>query len=286
MKHIYIMSSERSGSNLVRKNLGNHSKIIAPPPPHLLRHLHNNLYRYGDLSVDKNLRLLVSHAVKMVNIKDSHLTWNVDINVDEVLSKIKKRNLTNVVSCVYDLYTQKQNKNIWVSKENNLFDFADSILLNHQDSKFIYLVRDGRDVACSVLKVPSHDKEIYYIAEEWVKEQITCLNVYQEFRPHNNVFLLKYEWMLEDQNAAIQDLCKFLEIDYEPEMLNFFMDESSKQEAKKTDYWKNLSKPIITTNKNKYLRELSSRQIAVFNTVAKHVFDVLDLFLRGLNNNN
>jgi len=39
MNPIFIMSSERSGSNLLRKMLGMHSELADPPPPHMWRHL-------------------------------------------------------------------------------------------------------------------------------------------------------------------------------------------------------------------------------------------------------
>jgi len=36
MKKIFLIGSERSGTNLLRVLLGNHSRISAPPPIHLL----------------------------------------------------------------------------------------------------------------------------------------------------------------------------------------------------------------------------------------------------------
>lgn len=36
MKKIFLIGSERSGTNLLRVLLGNHSRISAPPPIHIL----------------------------------------------------------------------------------------------------------------------------------------------------------------------------------------------------------------------------------------------------------
>ena len=46
----FLVSSERSGSNLVTKIMDAHPDICGPSPKHLIRVMGLDHYRYGDLS--------------------------------------------------------------------------------------------------------------------------------------------------------------------------------------------------------------------------------------------
>ena len=56
-------------------------------------------------------------------------------------------------------------------------------------------------------------------------------------------------------------MCKFLGINYEDSMLNFHQENFSKNLATPNGPRKNLSKPLMTDNKKKYLSNLSSTEI-------------------------
>ena len=56
---IVLLASERSGSNLLRSLLGNHSQISAPVAPHLLVEFYNSSKYYGDLRDLQNIKELL-----------------------------------------------------------------------------------------------------------------------------------------------------------------------------------------------------------------------------------
>src|SRR4030065_1091704 len=65
---IFIVGTERSGSNLLRAILNAHENICIPHPPHIMNELAHLVPRYGDLSQDKNFRRLIDHAVRVVEL--------------------------------------------------------------------------------------------------------------------------------------------------------------------------------------------------------------------------
>jgi hypothetical protein len=275
MRPILIMSSERSGSNLVRRILAAHSAVAAPPPPHLWRVLAPVLPYYGPLSQERSWRELLADALALTQVENSHLRWKHALTEAEVLAQLTTKNLSGIAGALYSAYAAREGKQIWACKENNLFDHALRILDAWPQTKILYLARDGRDVACSIQKVPTHDQHVYFIAQEWRAEQLKCIDVYQEQSAGNRARLLRYEELLAAPERELRGLCEFLKLPFEPAMLEFHADPDSQSDAAKTQFWKNLDRPIMGDNKAKFLRELSPREIEIFEAVAGDVLELL-----------
>ena len=58
----FMIGCQRSGSNWLRTMLSEREDLIAPHPPHIMRDFMPKLDRYGDLSVQKNLKVSCVHA--------------------------------------------------------------------------------------------------------------------------------------------------------------------------------------------------------------------------------
>jgi len=281
MNSVLIMSSERSGSNLLRKMLGSHSAISAPVPPHLWSHLTALLPFYGSLAEDANFEALARAAISMTNVPNSHLAWGYDLELAAVLPKIRVRNLTGLIGALYEDYAQREGASVWVSKENNLFDHAYQIRDVYPEARFIYLCRDGRDYAVSVKNVPSHDQHVYFIAQEWRAEQMKCAQVYQELVTRGAALLVRYEDLIENPEMILRDVCAFIGVDFENKMLNFHAEEQTQKEAGMTQYWKNISRPVMRDNKAKFLNELTPDEIALFESIAGDALRLLGYPLVG-----
>ena len=128
MDPILIMSSERSGSNLVRRMLAAHPELSAPPPPHLWDLLLPMLPRYGPLDHGERWRDLVSDAIALTQVKSSHTCWKHALTVDEVAPRARRKNLSGLIGAMYEGYAAREGKKRWVCKENNLFQHAFRIL--------------------------------------------------------------------------------------------------------------------------------------------------------------
>ncbi|PQJ33266.1 hypothetical protein BSZ35_00420 [Salinibacter sp. 10B] len=275
MTSLFIMSSERSGSNLLRMMLGAHSRLAAPPPPHMWRHLTEALPQYGPLTRDANFQRLVEDAVTMTQQSYAHLTWKYHFSPEQIRAESSAPTLTSVISTLYEAYAREENAAGWVCKENQLFDHAHQIREHLPDAQFIYLCRDGRDVACSIKDMPTHDQHAYAIAEEWAQQQKKCLRVHQEIQHTNGSTIVRYEDLIESPESTIQKICDFAGLEYEKRMLYFHETEEAVQQAQKSEYWENLSKPVMSDNKAKFRDQLSAREIRIFESVAGELLDLL-----------
>ena len=122
MKSIFIMSSERSGSNLVREMLNAHPNISAPPAAQLPRTLSAYRPYYGDLSVDANMKRMIVDAIAINKSHPEKL--EVSASVDEIFAALTERSVWGVISTLYSLNAKEQGKTAWASKDNYLFDFV------------------------------------------------------------------------------------------------------------------------------------------------------------------
>jgi hypothetical protein len=260
------MSSERSGSNLVREMLNAHPNISAPPAAQLPRLLTAYRPYYGDLSVDANMMRMIADAIA---INKSH-PEQIDIttSVSDIFKLLEERSVWGLISTLYSLNATEQGKTAWASKDNFLFDFAFEIKCTLPNAYFIYLFRDGRDYACSMKRVGLSNLHVFHIARQWQDEQQACLRAYYSFKEKGWACLLRYEDLIADPEVALSRVCEFLGEPFREEMLNYHGGGSAKKLASQSAFWENLSKPVIKDNYAKFKQELSLKDIALFEAVA------------------
>ena len=268
MQPIFIMSSERSGSNLVRRMLGAHTDVAAPPPPHLWRVFQPLIGHYGPLDQEANWSALLKDMLTLTQVSGSHLEWKHALEVSEVVPLMRSTSLSGIAGALYEAYARREGASHWACKENNLFDHALRIAAVYPEARFIYLVRDGRDVACSIRKIPTHDQHPFFIAAEWQAEQRKAIEVHEDLLPSGRCRLLRYEELIEAPEQHLRALCDWLELEFQPGMLSFHEDRESREDAAKTEFWKNLDKPVMSSNRAKFQTELTPDQVAIFESVA------------------
>jgi hypothetical protein len=266
MKSIFIMSSERSGTNLVREMLNAHPNISAPPAVQLPKHLSTHRFYYGDLSIESNIKKMIANALIINETHPDEL--RIKHSVDEIFDMLSERSVWGVVSALYSLNAKEQGKTVWASKDNFLFNYVFAIKKSLPDARFVYLFRDGRDYACSMRKVNPFKVHIYDIAKQWQEEQRACLQAYYDFKQEGCMHLLRYEDLLVDPDNTLRKLCAFLDEPFNESMLKFHEGGSAQKLAAQSPYWENLSKPIMATNFAKFKQELTPREIALFESIA------------------
>ncbi|MFB6306966.1 MAG: sulfotransferase [Flavobacteriales bacterium] len=274
-KPILIMSSERSGSNLLRSILSSHPNIYGPVALQLWRTLSRVEEKYGDFQYDENVKELADDALSIAKLEGTRFTWALKATPDDVLENLVDRSFSGVLLTIYELYAKQNENSIYVIKENDLYEYAKNIVDANNKTKVIYLVRDGRDVACSEKSVPTKNRHIYLLANQWNFEQQKALKVYNELSD-KHCFLLKYEDLISDFENKVNELTEFLEIEPSDNMLEFYQNKEVKQQSKATDAWKNISSPIKRKNTGKYKDELSKADIKLYEKVAGNMLTKFD----------
>jgi hypothetical protein len=164
-------------------------------------------------------------------------------------------------------------------KNNYYISHLDELYKISKSAKFLFITRDGRDVACSyknIKKVKSNSPykpnlpcSIESIANEWS----TNLYIIESFKNKLNTdqkYSIRYEDLLTNTENTLQTICDFLNIEFDENMLSYAdNNKKRRQEPEELMAWKlkTYQKPD-TSNIGKYKLELSRDEISTFEKIA------------------
>ncbi len=265
MNPIFIIGTERSGTNLLRLILNAHPNIAIPHPPHIMKNFFPIEPLYKDLSKDANLKRLVHDVARSVELHP--YPWGIRIDADDIIRQLRRRNLVNVYFAVYDQYLKAAGKKRWGCKSTFMINHVALLLKYRPDAKFIYMVRDGRDVAQSAKKSIFNHYNAYYAAMLWKKEQQTGM-YWLRTLPAASIILLKYEDLVERPEESVKSVCNFLGETFEPKMLRFFETDEAKKSGGLSVSWENTGRPILSENVGKFRGGLRQGEIELFEAIA------------------
>lgn len=258
---IFLLCSERSGSNLITRIFDNHSRFRAPPTTHILRILGENLFRYGDIREPRNWSVLVDDFIALFDAKLG--SWSLgSAEVERIARRAVPGSLGELFLALYRAETDAAGKESFFVKENQFYNFAPVILDTCPNARFLYLVRDPRDMALSWLTSAALRGGPVRAARVWNTDQQGFVMLASQLAATRRVACLKYESLIDDPGGALRRVCRDLDVAFEEEMLAFHCKESVIADAAKVADWGNTSKPLMMGNSGKYRSGLRPDQIA------------------------
>lgn len=182
---VFVLSSVRSGSTLLRMILDSHSELHAPHELHL-----------RDLKVDLATDY-VAKAMAELGLDErelEHLLWDRVLHLD--LARSGKPTIVN-----------KTPDDVLMWRR---------IAASWRDARFIFLLRHPGDVVASWWRARPR-----YTEDEVVASVLKYTTAVQEARTELPGATVRYEDLLADPEKVIRELCAFLGVDFEPEMLEY-----------------------------------------------------------------
>jgi hypothetical protein len=259
MKYTFLLSSERSGSNLITRIMDCHSSYCGPSPVHLLRLLLDNRGRYGNLSDESNWKRLIQDALALYDSKTG--LWKSKWNFEQLKTSVEDRSLTALLRTIFEQEARLNGKPGLFIKENHLYRYLPFVLSAVPQARIVYLVRDPRDMALSWKLSPILRGGVIRAANVWQHDQQAALQVFRWLYDFEKIYMIHYEHLVAEPENVLRDLCSFLGIEFEHGMLEFSRDRQTVANAGRASDWKNLQKPVMTTNFNKYKKGLSEKEI-------------------------
>lgn len=210
----FIVGSGRSGSTLLRMILASHSRIAIPPETWFIIPLAKQ--------IPINLILTKHDIDKAVGIITSHYRWpDMGIDRKELSSWVKdlhQPRLKDIIDLVYNHHLLKEKKLRWGDKTPPYIKIVPELAVMYPEAKFIYIVRDGRDVTKSFQDKKWFGKWLYKNTSEW-KESVLYYNSYKKSNLAGNFFEVKYEDLILNLDVTTRNICNFIGENFEPEML-------------------------------------------------------------------
>ncbi len=263
-KYIFLIVSERSGGNLMLRMMHAHPDCIGPAPTHLIRIVTNNLIRYGDFRDDSNWSRIVNDCVSLM--RSNYIHWRSDVSADDIWDNVASRNPADIIRRIYEKEAAAYGRKVIVVKENTAYRFLPFMLANFPDFRFIYMVRDPRDMGLSWKKInwwrgggvkPGMREGVRL----WKENQEASIRTFTDIRDSGRIALVRYEDLIQNAPEELQKMCLVLGIPYAGDILEFYKTDKALHDSKASEAFRNLAKPLMPDNLKKYRKELSPAEI-------------------------
>ena len=247
---IQMIGTQRSGSNLLRVMLDGIEQIVAPHPPHILQRFLPLLPKYGDLADRSNFYRLAMDVCQLVTVNP--VPWEgISIRTDEILAACKQQTIYELFRVIYETAARQSGTSFWLCKSMKNMFYAEGIESTGIQPYYIYLYRDGRDVALSFKKAIVGEKHIYALAQNWRKDQEAALRL-KEKTAEDHFFMLNYETLIANPEEMVRSLCDFLHVPYSDRVMEYYKSRESENTAVAGKMWSNVTKPILKDNTYSY----------------------------------
>lgn len=258
---IFLMGNIRSGTSLLSRMLNSHPEICVPYESHIYNVFWRFRDRYEPLTDPTRRRHLVNDVLAMRVFRD----WSRPPDAESVMKCIERANFHGVFEAVMRAWADDQKKPRWGEKTPHNGPYWRAISEGFPDAQFIHLVRDGRDCTLSMIKARFGPKLTYPAAVKWANYLDEMQRMYEGLGP-SRVYEVRYEDLLDNPEQTLQALCEFLGERYDPAMLDYHARPDNYMTDRRNR--KNLKKPVIKDNKQKWEKSMSPRNQRLFEAVA------------------
>ncbi len=218
-KNFYIMAIGRSGTTLLANILDAHPNIVVPPETFFVLHLERK-YKSVTNWNDKTIRQFIDDVYVD---RPFRLMWKVPRNVVEesFLQQPRVANFNEACNRIRESYRASfKTKNIELigDKHPIYSNFCKRMMRVNPDAKLIHMVRDPRGTGSGQLNTFNRKDALAvgYLWSRYNKNLAALKEIYPE-----KYYLLKYEDLVLKPEETVKSLCKFLEIEFREEMMDY-----------------------------------------------------------------
>lgn len=221
----FILGSGRNGSTLLSMILNGHSKIFLPKEQFALHYAAIRYQLYNFLIWRDLVKLVIGEFAD----NNNNQAWNTNFNalygklfdlpkreqsfqkiIDEIIKEVAKQN--------------GEYFSVWGDKSLPTTWFLKYVHRVYPHSKYIFLIKDGRDVVHSFNKGGERAFQELSKIENAAQHWQSCIDKWKWLKrkvlPHQ-LLEIKYEDLVTRPEFKIQEILHFLDMQYEEGMLDF-----------------------------------------------------------------
>lgn len=270
----FIIGCGRSGNTLLRSMLVAGGEVAIPPESYVWPRIIRIFQTYNFLPWEKLCSLIIAEF----EAYKEFYTWEVNLYIAHKNARIlkgKEQTLSNIINEVYKAYQLEKTGEIkrWGDKTPINTLYIDKILKVYPNAKFIHIVREPKDVVCSLVKA-GLNTNYENAANTWVSYVNRAINLRKKLK-ENQFFEIRYESLVFDPESELQSVCKFLGINFNSSMLDFYKFKESLGDVKYGKHHENIGKPISTKSIEKWKTILTKDQVRKVNEKTKQTIENL-----------
>lgn len=235
---VFLVGAERSGSTLLRLMLDHHPEIAFNLESEFM------VTQISDDGVYPEIRAYREWLIQNRVFKHSHFVVNEHLSFIELLNDFLVQKITRdakrfVGATVH--YQFSKLRMVW------------------PNAKFIYLFRDGRDVARSVVQMGWAGNT--YVAADWWMDAEREWDMLRQQLPTDRWIEIRHEDLIRDTQAVLTKICKFIGTVYDERMFDYTKKSAyGLPDSRLSNQWRNKMKPKELRRVEAKLGELLARR--------------------------
>lgn len=214
---VFLGGCDRSGTTFLGSLLGGHDGCLTVPEfqakADLLRVIGGGQHP-----------LAVHEAMATLRNNWRFRIWNLP--TEAVSSKLSDTSLATpprtIIEAVVAAYGETQGKYVdstryWIDHTPSNMKDSSTLLKTFPEARFIHIVRDGRAVAASVMPLSWGPHTPDRAAQWWLQRMAFGL-ANEIALSSEQILRIKYEDLVLETTAMLEEICAFLGLDYQPHM--------------------------------------------------------------------
>jgi hypothetical protein len=254
----FVVGIGRSGTTLLRLMLHHHPQLAVPYESGWFTRYYEARDSYGDLQRDANCHRLVQDILAEPTLQ----LWDHTFEAQRIVADARERTVPGLIGAIYSEYALAKNKARWGDKS----DYLDRLHVIHEmfpNAQFIHIIRDGRDVAQSVLRLPWGPADIIQAAEWWNEHTWVGRRV-GAILGATGYLEVRYEDLVEHPERELRRCCAFLGEDYSPKMLEYHQTSQEAIPHPHRTQHRGFDKPPDLSRVQAWKREMNPIDVALF----------------------
>lgn len=277
-KPIFIVGPGRSGSTLLRLMLNMHPNIVITSEAAFIYRLWNCINKIS-LDYEKKFDYLWEKTRKSPSFQD----FKLDISDEEFANAVyavseKDHKYDKFITALHEVHMQINGKTRWGNKTPRLGNYLREIDYLFPGSNIIGMIRDGRAVALSYFerqpleedprkKLPSLPNlstnsggqlrlSLLPLAVRWI-DYLRPMRKSGHLLRDSLYTEVYFENLINDPERELKRICRFINEDYSPDMLNYFKDAYAKIPQTKRRFHTNTKFPVDASRADHWKEEIS-----------------------------
>ncbi len=274
---VFIVGCPRSGTTLLRHIVGAHSQIAITPEAHwipLWFEERRGLTPEGLVSPELIHHLLEHPKFALFRIGREDLL--------ALMGNSQPISYASFVTAIFDLYGKVQGKALVGNKTPDSVRRVRTLHTLWPGARFVHLIRDGRDVALSLMNWPKVQQKKPGTFPTWKDDPVSTAALWWELNVRSGLqvarwlgpelyYEIRYESLVNNPGEECAALCNFLDLPYEERMLSYY------EARRKTDPGDgaNPAWQPITASLRDWRSEMSAEDVERFEAVVGELLDEL-----------
>jgi hypothetical protein len=256
---LFLVGYQRSGTTLLRAMFDTHPSMAVPDESHFILRMAMRRRRYeqrGPFHTEEFLRdLLQRHRGRS--------WWVPQDDVRRDFAATPPRDVADAFRRVYRCYAASRGKSRYGDKTPSYVLNIGRLARLFPESRFVHIIRDGRDVALSILERPFGPDTIEEAAFRW-RQAIRRARAEGSPLGEERYREVRYEELVDEPHGVLRSLCSFADLAFDPAMTRYY---ENKELILERSWFRPISLPP-TKGLRDWRRDMAPRDLALFESLA------------------